>query len=141
MSTKVLYRTAAVLLLLFAIGHQLGFRQVDPSWNAGVVVQAMQGVRFHVQGFDRTYWEFFTGFGFFCTVLLLFSAFFAWSVGGATAETRRAFLPLLWAFAIAYMNIAILTWRYFFAVPAVLSMLIALALVAAAARAGGDQAA
>ena len=31
----------------------------------------VRDVRFPVQGFQRTYWEFFSGFGFFVTTLLL----------------------------------------------------------------------
>jgi hypothetical protein len=30
---SVLYRVASVLLILFTVGHTLGFRQVDPSWG------------------------------------------------------------------------------------------------------------
>ena len=55
MRAPLLYRITAVLLVLFAAGHQVGFRQVDPSWHADIVVQAMQTLHFHVQGFDRTY--------------------------------------------------------------------------------------
>ena len=69
--------SVAVVLLLFAAGHQLGFRNVDPRWNADTTVAAMRNVRFPIQGFQRTYWEFFSGFGFFVTTLLLFSAYFA----------------------------------------------------------------
>ena len=47
------------------------FRQVDPQWKADTTVAAMRDVRFPVQGFQRTYWEFFPGFGFFVTTLLL----------------------------------------------------------------------
>ncbi|HKW47764.1 MAG TPA: hypothetical protein VJN70_09975 [Gemmatimonadaceae bacterium] len=133
MMPVILYRVSAVVLLLFAGGHQLGFRVVDPSWKADTAVDAMRGVRFPVQGFQRTYWEFFSGFGFFVTTLLLFSAYFAWSVGGVSADARRMLSPLLWAFAIAYVVIAILTWRYFFLAPAVLATLVALLLVIAAA--------
>jgi hypothetical protein len=47
------------------------------------------------------YWEFFSGFGFFVTTLLLFSAYFAWYVGGLLPEARRMLASVLWAFAIA----------------------------------------
>jgi hypothetical protein len=33
MKASLLYRTAGVLLLIFAVGHTLGFRQSDPSWG------------------------------------------------------------------------------------------------------------
>src|SRR6476620_5143587 len=129
----ILYRVSAVVLLLFAAGHQYGFRQVDPTLKADATVAAMRDVRFLIQGFQRTYWEFFSGFGFFVTVLLLFSAVFAWQVGGLSPEVRQTLAPVRWVFAIAYVVIAALTWRYFFMAPAILATLGALLLAVAAA--------
>ena len=36
MRASLFYRIAAVLLLLFAAGHTLGFRQSDPAWGAAM---------------------------------------------------------------------------------------------------------
>jgi hypothetical protein len=129
----ILYRVSAVVLLLFAAGHQFGFRHVEPEWKADATVAAMRDTRFLVQGFERTYWEFFSGFGFFVTVLLLFSAVFAWQVGGLSPDVRQTLAPVRWVFAIAYVVIAALTWRYFFMAPSILATLVALLLVVAAA--------
>ena len=81
MKTSVLYRVAAVLLVLFAAGHNIGFRRVDPRWRADAVVGAMQTTRFAVGSFGRTYWDFYAGFGFFVTAFLLFAAVLAWQRG------------------------------------------------------------
>jgi hypothetical protein len=81
-SSRVPYRIASVLLLLFALGHSLGFRQTDPHWGVDSVVASMRTVRFDVQGFSRTYWDFFVGAGFFVSVFLLFAAVLAWQLGG-----------------------------------------------------------
>jgi hypothetical protein len=139
MMPVIFYRVSAVLLLLFAAGHQFNFRTVDPSWNAGTTVAAMRDVRFAVQGFQRTYWEFFSGFGFFVTTLLLFSAFFAWYVAGLPPEVRRMLASVLWAFAIAFVIIAILSWRYFFVVPGIFATLISLLLVIAVVSVGMER--
>ena len=77
MSSALFYRVASALLFLYAAGHQLGFRPVDPKWNAEATVAAMKAT-FQVQGQTRSYWDFFSGFGFFCTGLLLFAAILAW---------------------------------------------------------------
>ena len=53
MKPSLLFRIASVLIVLFAVGHTLGFRQVDPAWGAGAVVEAMKSVHFQVQGFSR----------------------------------------------------------------------------------------
>ena len=130
MSATLLYRIAAVLLVLFALGHQVGFRQVAPEWHADEVVRGMRSTQFVVQGFSRSYWEFYSGFGFFVTVLLLFSAVLAW-VFARTPELQRQPLAT-WSFAVTYVILATMTWRYFFTAPGVFSTLVALCLVAAA---------
>jgi hypothetical protein len=50
-----LYRIAAVLLLLLAAGHTLGFRQSDPTWGIDTLLGSMRSVHFEVQGFSPTY--------------------------------------------------------------------------------------
>jgi hypothetical protein len=131
---KALYRTAAVLLVLFAAGHQMGFRRVDPSWGVGQVVTLMQSTRFTVQGFSRSYWDFFSGFGLFSTVFLLFSAMLAWELARAPREVIDIVTRIRWAFASCYLVIALLMWTNFFAGPIVFSALIALCLLLAARK-------
>ena len=38
MEASMLYRIAAVLLLFFAVGHTLGFRQSDPKWGVDALL-------------------------------------------------------------------------------------------------------
>jgi hypothetical protein len=83
---KALYRIASVLLLLFALGHTLGFRQNNPEWAAGAVIDAMRSLHFDAQGFNRSYWDFFSAFGLFFTVFLLFAAALAWQLSSLPVE-------------------------------------------------------
>ncbi len=136
MSAALLYRVASVLLLLYAGGHQLGFRRVDPRWNADATVTAMKAT-FQVQGQTRSYWDFFSGFGFFCTGLLLFTAILAWQLGALSAEALSGLTLARWAFAACFAGLTILTWRYFFPAPTIFSALVALALVLAAWQGAG----
>ena len=77
MSASLLYRIASVLLLLFAAGHTLGFRQADPGWGVDALIESMKAKHFQVQGMSVTYWGFFTGFGLFVSVFLVFAAVLA----------------------------------------------------------------
>lgn len=54
MKAFVLYRIASILLILFAVGHTLGFRQNNPDWKADAVLGLMQSVHFNALGFNRT---------------------------------------------------------------------------------------
>jgi len=79
MKASVLYRIAAVLLLLFAAGHTLGFRQSDPAWGVDTLLGSLRSIHFDVLGFRRTFWDFFVGAGFSVGVLCWFSV--KWSAG------------------------------------------------------------
>jgi hypothetical protein len=128
----ILYRIASVLLLLFAAGHTFGFRQNNPEWGADAVLAIMRSVHFDAQGFTRTYWDFFSAFGLFFTVFLLFSAVLAWQLSRLPAETLARVRSIAWALAICFVAITALTWRYAFTTPLVFSTLITVCLIAAA---------
>jgi hypothetical protein len=44
MKASLFYRIAAVLLLLFAVGHTLGFRQSDPTWGVDTLLGSMRSI-------------------------------------------------------------------------------------------------
>ena len=133
MKASIFYRIAAVLLVLFAVGHTLGFRQNNQEWGVGAVIALMQSVHFNALGFNRTYWDFFSAFGFFFSVFLLFAATLAWQLGGLATVNFGAFMRrTAWALAICFVAVAALSWRYAFTIPIVFSILIAVCLIAAA---------
>jgi len=126
------HRVASALLVLFGLAHQLGFRQVDPRWGVDSAIGALKATQFQVQGMTRTYWDFFSAFGFFVTVFLFFSAILAFQLASLSKETLRRLSLATWAFALSFVVITLLTWRYVFIAPLVFSSLIALCLLLAA---------
>jgi len=132
MRASMFYRIASVLLLLFAAGHTFGFRQNIPEWGADAVLGLMRSVHFDAQGFTRTYWDFFSAFGLFFSVFLLFAAVLAWLLGGLPAETLARLRSIAWALAICFVAVTALSCRYAFTTPIVFSTLITLCLTAAA---------
>ena len=132
MKASLLYRIASVLLLLFAIGHTLGFRQTNPEWGVGPLIDSMRSIHFDAQGFSRTYWDFFSAFGFFFSVFLLFAAVLAWQLGGLPAETFARMHRTAWALAICFAAVTALSLKYAFTTPIVFSAMITMCLTAAA---------
>jgi hypothetical protein len=132
MKASIFYRVAAVLLLLFAIGHTLGFRQSDPSWGVDVLLGAMRSIHFDVQGFSRTYWDLFQAAGFCVGVFYFFAAILAWQLGGLPAATLALMRGTAWAFALCFAAITVVSCRYLFMLPIVFSTVITLCLIAAA---------
>jgi hypothetical protein len=132
MKASVFYRIAAILLLLFAAGHTLGFRQSDPTWGVDALLASMRSIHFDVQGFNRTYWDLFVAAGFSVGVLYLFAAILAWQLGGLPAANLALMRGTAWAFALCFAAITVVSWRYLFIIPIVFSILITLCLAAAA---------
>lgn len=132
MTTRPLYRVAAVLIFLFDLGHTAGYPWSDPRW--GVDLGAMRSSHFNVLGFSRTYWHFYVGFGLFVSVFLLLAAVLAWQLGGMPAETLRGMRAVSWTLALGFLAVTILSWVYFFTIPIVFSGLITICLAVAAWR-------
>jgi hypothetical protein len=84
-------------------GIRLGFARIIPEWGADAVLGLMRSVHFDAQGFTRTYWDFFSAFGLFFSVFLLFAAVLAWLLGGLPAETLARVRSIAWALAICFV--------------------------------------
>ena len=132
MKASLLYRIGAVLLLLFAVGHTLGFRQSDPTWGVDALLGSMRSIHFDVQGFSRTYWDLFVAAGFSVGVFYLFAAVLAWQLGSLPADTLAVMRTTVWALALSFAAITVVSWAYLFIVPIVFSTLITVCLMAAA---------
>ncbi len=130
MKASLFYRMAAGLLLLFDAGHTSGFPWSDPKW--GVDLGPMQSTHFYVMGFSRTYWDFYVGFGLFVSVFLLLAMVLAWQLGGLPPESLARMRGTAWVFALCFAGITVLSWRYFFMIPIVVSIVTTLCLTAAA---------
>jgi hypothetical protein len=135
MKPTLLYRIAAVLFILFAAGHTVGFlRFVPPNAEGVAVLDAMRNVHFTLKGGTYSYAGFYDGFGLSVSVYLLFSAFLAWHLGTLAVRNPVAIGALGWVFcAMQAVQLAICL-IYFFAAPAVFSALLVLCLGAAAWR-------
>ena len=131
MRSSLLYRIASVLILLFAIGHTLGFRNVDPRWGIDSTIASMKTIHFNAQGFQRTYWDFYAGFGFFVTLFLLLAAIMAWQLGSFSRPMVSPAQSLAWALTASFAILVFLSWRYFFIAPVIFSSVIFLCLLGA----------
>jgi hypothetical protein len=132
MKASILYRITAVLLLLFAVAHTLGFRESDPTWGVDALLGSMHSIHFDVQGSDRTYWDLFVAAGFSVGVFYLFAAILAWQLGRLPAATLALVRGTAWAFAVCFAAITVVSWRYLFIIPTAFSAVITLCLIAAA---------
>jgi hypothetical protein len=117
-------RVLAVVLGLFALGHTLGTAapKVTRGMREAVVFQAMQGYRFPVMGFDRTYWDFYRGFALTVSVLMFALAALAWQLAAVSRRAPSEALPMAVTLLVGCVGILVLSLEFFFAPPIVFSV-------------------
>ena len=132
MKATWLFRVAAVVFLLFAVGHTfgfLGFRAPTPEGRA--VYDAMNQVHFAVHDTVYSYGNFYRGFGLSCSVAMLFSAFVSWRLGTLARELPQAIGALGWVFFAVQVAGVLISLKYFGALQAAFSAAVALCVGAA----------
>lgn len=124
MSGRWMFRIAAIVLVLFAVGHTVGFLTFRAATEEGRAVwQSMQAVHFSVGSSTFSYGGFYVGFGLCITLFYLFAAFVAWRLSAANSDAARQLMqPLGWALVTLQCAGAMLSWVYFGVAPLVLSL-------------------
>jgi hypothetical protein len=132
MKPTLFLRIASVLTFIHAALHTIGgvFGKPGPG-AASVAFAAMQANQFMVYGLPRTYAEFYRGMGLAMTISMTAEAFLFWQLGSLARTLAARLRPIIAAFAVAYLVIAVNSWCYFFQAPVVVEVLIALCLVLA----------
>src|SRR5271155_3057924 len=112
MKATVLYRIAAVVFVLFALGHTYGFLSLRaPSPEGRAVYDAMNTVHFVVHDHSYSYGGFYRGFGLSCTVSMIFSAFFSWHLGELARSTPSSIGAMGWVFVAAQVAREVPNWK------------------------------
>ncbi len=137
MKTSTFLRIASVITFLYFAGHTAGM-----PWTPGqgpaelAVIEAMKSNRFAAMGSSRTYWDFYFGFGVVISVLQLVQAVVLWQLGSLAKTDATRLRPIIASLFIAFIANAIIGWMYFFAVPVVMAVVIAICLALAFVSAG-----
>src|SRR5215467_10098769 len=134
MSATVLYRIAAVIFILFALGHTAGFLTFRPHSAEGLAVyESMNSVHFVEDGHSFSYGNFYRGFGLSISVTMLFSAFLCWHLGTLARSSPSAIGALGWLFCAVQVFGIVIGFVYYSVVQAAFAGAIALCIGWAAA--------
>src|SRR5689334_3753714 len=121
-------------------------RFIGPPLNGGPHSMRRIGLKgagqshFAVQGFTRTYWDFFLGTGFIVGVFYLFAAVVAWQLGGLPKVTLASMRVTAWSFALCFAAVTVISWQFVFWIAIVFSAAVTVCLTAAAWCSGADAA-
>ena len=133
MKPTLLYRIAAVLYVLLAAAHSVGFQRFVPPTAEGVAVRdAMFNTHFALHGGTFSYGGFYNGFGLSVGIYMLFAAFLAWHLGSLAKRDPAAIGALGLAFCAMQIAQLVICLMYFFTAPIVFESVIALVLALAA---------
>ena len=91
----------------------------------------MKSLRFTVMGVDRSYWDFYFGFGVCITVYQLAFAVILWQTASLANTDAARTRPIMLTMLAAYFGIGVLGWMYFFAAPLIMSGAICVCIVLA----------
>ena len=127
-SVSLMLRTASIITLLFAAGHTVGGLQSWSPPGETEVLRAMRTFRFDADGVNRTYWDFYIGFGLMISVFLLAQSAVLWQLSGVAKRDAALVRPILGVLLVSAVATGALAWRFFFTVPLVLAVTIALSL-------------
>ena len=137
MKTPLLLRTAAVLTFLYFAGHTSGIPWTPTSGPAELsVIEAMKRHSFDVAGSQRTYWDFYFGFGVIISAFLLMQAAVLWQLSTLAKTNSSLVRPIVGSFFLAFAANVVLAWKYFFVIPLVVSVLISVCLALAFVMSG-----
>lgn len=136
MTTTVWLRISSVIALLFAVGHSLGGLSDWSPMNDNPVLQAMRTVHFDVMGVNRSYLDFYRGFGHFLTVAQLMQAVLLWQFATLARTNSTAVRPMIGIMVLAGVVQCVIAWRLIVPIPALCSLILVASLIVAFAVSG-----
>lgn len=122
MTTTLWLRVSSVITALFAAGHTLGGLKYWSPMGENAVLQAMRSVRFDVMGANRSYLDFYLGFGYSLSVIQAMLAILLWQFATMARTNAASVRPMIAVIILAVAACAVIAWRLILPVPALFSL-------------------
>jgi hypothetical protein len=136
MKTALWLRIAAIISLLFAVGHTLGGRRSWSFTGEAEVLHAMRTFRVQAFGVSRTYMDFYRGFGYSLSVAMLLQSVLLWQLAALAVQNPSQTRPMILSFVLASITGGIVAWTLIFPVPALIGSAVTMCLIAALSASG-----
>lgn len=134
--TALFLRIASVISLIFMVGHTAGGLRKWSPMGDNEVLRAMTAVRFDTMGANRSYLDFYMGFGWSITVAMVMQTVLLWQMASLARTDPASVRPMIAVIALATLASGVIAWRFIFPVPALFSSALVIALAAAYVVAG-----
>ncbi|MDE3057105.1 MAG: hypothetical protein KGJ59_04000 [Bacteroidota bacterium] len=129
-SATVLLKIAAGLAFIQYTAHTFLFLRAKPTHGEeeAKLINTMRAQQWDFNGFSRSYWDFYFGYGLLAILWGFIEVLFLWRLSALVPAPISVFFFLV-LLIIANIGHAVLTLRYFFLMPAVFDLLIAAVLL------------
>src|SRR5215831_18630148 len=107
-----------------------GLKQWSPM-GENPVLKSMTEVRFDTMGRNRSYLDFFMGFGWSISVFMLLQTVLLWQLASLAREEPAHVRPMIAVFGLATLATGVIAWRFIFPIPALFSSALLIVLLAA----------
>lgn len=131
MTTTLFLRIASIISLIFTLGHTAGGLRKWSPMGDNDVLRAMTSVRFDTMGANRSYLDFFTGFGWSISVAMVMQTVLLWQMASLARTNPASVRPMIAAIALATAASGVIAWRFIIPVPALFSIALLIPLAAA----------
>jgi hypothetical protein len=131
-------RVAAVLSVLLALGHTAGGLQHWSPPGETEVLRSMGTFRFDALSSNRSYLDFYLGFGYIISLYMFAQGLLLWQLAPLASLPDARVRPMVATFLAVGVGATALDWVLFFTVPTVSNLMISICL-AMAWLAGGRE--
>jgi len=122
MTTTKWLRISSIITLLYAAGHTLGGLKYWSPMGDNAVLQAMRTVHFDTMGVNRSYLDFYMGFGYALLVSQVMLAVLLWQLATLARTNTQMVRPMIAVITLAVAASGVITWRFTLPVPALFSL-------------------
>jgi len=127
-TTTVWLRIASAISLIFTAGHTIGGLSQWSPIGDNPVLKSMADMRFDVMGANRSYLDFFMGFGWSLSVFMLMETILLWQLASMASTEPARVRPMIAVIALATVGSGVIAWRFIFPIPVVFSAVLAVVL-------------
>src|SRR5450631_3428881 len=114
MKPALLLRIASIITLTMALGHSAGGLSSWSPPGETDILSAMRSFHFDAGGLNRSYFDFYIGFGILLAICLFMQAAALWHLASLSTPDALRIRPLIGAFFLASAASTFISWMFIF---------------------------
>ena len=128
MKASKFLRIASIIALIQYSAHAFLFLSATPKHGQDEIslIEAMKSHHWNFAGFDHSYWDFYLGYGLLVILWGFIEVLLLWQLSILAKNVSIRLKPIIALLLLVNVGHAVLTLRYFFLVPAIFDLIVAL---------------